>query len=174
MNRRKKDTGAQDFAAVYDLYYDRIYKYIYTLLLNREDAEDITSETFLTAFRYYDRYDPERASVGTWLTRIAHNCAVNLVRSAAYAKRAELPEGQEEWEPASFTEQVEASDTVGWLYARLLPEERELLNLRCVMELKDREIAALLGLQEKTVNKRYQRLLSKCRMILSGGEIESL
>lgn len=156
------------FAAVYDANYDRVFKYAYTLLLNREDAEDVTADTFIAAYMNFDRYDPERASVATWLTRIVHNRAVNLLRSAAYSKRSGLPEG---WEPkdggADLFDQAEASDALVRLYARLLPEEREFLNMRYVMELQDSEIGALLGLTAKTVNKRYQRLLAKCRLIMN-------
>ena len=39
-----------------------------------------------------------------------------------------------------------------------------------VMELKDREVAMLYGIEPKAVNKRYQRLLKRCRQILDGGE----
>ena len=157
-----------DFAAVYDANYDRVFKYAYTLLLNREDAEDVTADAFVAAYLDFDRYDPQKASAATWLTRIVHNRAVNLLRSAAYRKRSGKPEV---WEPraegADLFEQAEASDAVVRLYARLLPEEREFLNMRYVMGLKDSEIGALLGLQVKTVNKRYQRLLAKCRLIMN-------
>ena len=154
------------FETVFEDYYERIYKYTYTLLLNKEDAEDVTGNTFLFAYANYDRYDAERASIGTWLTRIAHNCAVNLLQSAARRKRADMPE---DWEMAGggdFTEQVETSDVLLRLYEKLSLEEREFLNLRYTMELKDKEIAELLHLKEKTVNKRYQRLLARCRKIL--------
>lgn len=160
------------FETVYEMYYDRVYKYAYTILLNKEDAEDVTAETFLAAYRNYSRYDAEKASIATWLTRIAHNRAVNLRRSAAYAKRAEWTEALDRTSDGTdFTGRVENDDTVLRLYARLRPEERELLNMRYVMELKDREIGGLLGLSDKTVNKRFQRLLVKCRGILkSNGE----
>lgn len=159
--------GQNDFEAVYDLYYDRVYKYAY-MLLNKEDAEDVTSETFIAAYTAFSRFDESKSSVSTWLTRIAHNRAVNLRRSAAFSKRADMPEQYEPSEKDTFTEAVEASDTVLRLYARLFPSERELLNMRCVMELKDKEISALTGIPEKTVNKRYHRLLAKCRKLLEG------
>ncbi len=57
---RRRQNGKPEFEAVYDAYYDRIYKYVYTLLLNREDAEEVTSETFLAAYSCFDRYDPEK------------------------------------------------------------------------------------------------------------------
>ena len=47
-----------DFEAVYDSYYDRVYKYAYTLLLNKDDAEDVTADTFIAAYESFDRYDP--------------------------------------------------------------------------------------------------------------------
>ena len=157
------------FEEIYEKYYDRVYKYAFTLLLNKENAEDVTSETFLAAYANFGSYDETRASVATWLTRIAHNRAVNLMRSAEYSRRTELPENYEYPDPSDHIGQIEASDTVLRLYARLRPDERELLNMRCVMELKDREIAQLTGVPEKTVNKRYQRLLAKCRSLLDSG-----
>ena len=163
--------GKQDFEAVYEEWYDRVYKYAYTLLLNREDAEDVTADTFMAAYAQYDSYDPDKGSAGTWLTRIAHNRAVNLRRSAAVQKRDQMPDEWEAPDPAAdFAGQAADSDTVMWLYSHLDPEERELLNMRYTMELSDGEIAEMLGLQKKTVNKRFQRLLQKCRLIMDGTE----
>ena len=160
-----------NFEEIYDKYYDCVYKYAYMLLLNRADAEDVAADTFMSAFENYSQFDETKASIRTWLTRIAHNRAVNLMRSAAYARRAELPEtlGEESGAP-DFADHVAAADTVLWLYDRLKPEERELLNMRYVMELKNREIGALLGAPDKTVNKRIQRLLVKCRILLNDSE----
>ena len=156
-----------DFETVLEVYYDRVYKYAYTILLNRENAEDVAEETFLSAYAAYPGYDPARSSLATWLTRIAHNKAVNLVRSAAYRRETALPEDFADQSPA---EQDEARYTVLWLYARLTQEEREFLDLRYVMGLTDKEVGALYSLESKAVNKRYQRLLTRCRQLLDGGE----
>ena len=157
-----------DFSSVYEEYYDRIYKYVYTILLHKENTEDIVAETFIAAYKNYGSYDPQKASVATWLTRIAHNNAVNLVRSAAYRTRAEMPERDIHGaEDPALLQLEEDNDTVVKLYARLSADEREFLNMRYAMELKDAEIAEILGLQTKAVNKRYQRLLKKCRDIVA-------
>ena len=156
-----------DFETVFEVYYDRVYKYAYTILLNRENAEDVEEETFLAAYVAYPGYDSARSSPATWLTRIAHNKAVNLVRSARYRRETAFPEDFADQSPA---EQDEARYTVLWLYARLTREEREFLDLRYAMELSDKEIAALYGLEPKAVNKRFQRLLTRCRQLLDGGE----
>jgi len=156
-----------DFETVFETYYDRVYQYAYTILLNRENAEDVVEETFLAAYAAYPGYDPARSSPATWLTRIAHNKAVNLVRSARYRRETAMPENFADRSPA---EQDEARYTVLWLYARLTWEEREFLDLRYVIGLSDKEIAALYGLEPKAVNKRFQRLLKRCRQLLDGGE----
>ena len=164
-------SGKPEFEAVYETYYDRLYKYAYTILLNRENAEDIVEETFLAAYAAYPGYDPSRASLATWLTRIAHNKAVSLTSSAAYRRKAELPENVDLPDPGGdFTARTEDADVVLWLYSHLSREERRFLDLRYVMELKDGEIAELLGIKTKAVNKRYQRLLARCRDILNREE----
>ncbi len=161
-------TDKPDFETVYNEYYDKVYKYVYTLLLHKENTEDIVAETFLSAYANYDRYDPEKASVATWITRIAHNNAVNLVRSAAYRTRAALPENDLYGEEDPDLQHLEEDkDIVMKLYTMLNEKEREFLNMRYVMELKDAEIAELMGMQTKAVNKRYQRLLKKCRDLLA-------
>ena len=50
MKYPEKQYERDSFAAIYDAYYDRIYKYAFTLLLNREDAEDVTADTFFAAY----------------------------------------------------------------------------------------------------------------------------
>ena len=156
-----------DFETVFETYYDRLYKYAYTILLNRENAEDVVEETFLAAYAAYPGYDPARSSLATWLTRIAHNKAVNLVRSAPYRRETVLLENNLYHDN---TAKDEAQYTVLWLYAQLTREEREFLDLRYVMGLTDKEVGALYSLEPKAVNKRFQRLLTRCRQLLDGGE----
>ena len=156
-----------DFGQVYEEYYNRVYKYTYTILMNREDAEDVVAETFMSAMAAYDSYDPQKASLATWLTRIAHNKAVTLVRSAQYRKKAEMPEYFDAPDPSGDgMSAMDDRETVLCLYSKLSSSEREFLNFRYAMDMKDSEIAELMGLPVKTVNKRYQRLLKKCRELL--------
>lgn len=157
----------QSFEQVYEECYDKIYKYTYTLLMNKEDTEDVVADTFITAYEKYDTYDSTKSSVSTWLSRIAHNKAVNLVRSASYRNRDELPEELPGEVSSDFTKNVEDNELLLNLFSNLSEDEREFLNLRYTMGLKDAEVADILGISPKAVNKRYQRLLSKCKDILN-------
>ena len=156
-----------DFAQVYEENYDKIYKYTYSILLNKEDTEDVVGNTFLTAYSAWSTYDPERASAATWLMRIAHNKAIDLLRSAEHSKRSEMPEYYEVPDNSdSSIRDLEDKDSVLYLYSKLSAGEREFLNMRYAIQMTDREIGETLGIPAKTVNKRYQRLLKKCRDIL--------
>src|SRR5579883_1609336 len=57
-----------------------LFRLAYRMTLNEQDAEDVLQESFLRAYRWLGRFD-ERASFGTWLYRIAANCALDGARS---------------------------------------------------------------------------------------------
>lgn len=156
------------FQTVYEEYYDRVYNYVYRILLHRQDAEDVVSETFLKAMDAWHQYDPERASLSTWLYAIARNCAYNYTRAAGYRAASlesmredgTLPEPTENpWDAGSAEERV-------WEILReLSPEERDFLSMRYGLGLSNREVAQALRISEAAAAKRYVRLLDKCRKI---------
>jgi RNA polymerase sigma-70 factor (ECF subfamily) len=57
-----------------------VFRVAYRMTGNEHDADDVVQETFLRAFKQLGRFE-ERANFGTWLHRIAVNCALDLLRS---------------------------------------------------------------------------------------------
>lgn len=159
----------QDFQAVYEEGYNKVYNYVYRLLLNPQDTEDVVSEAFLKAMQAWPLYDSSKASPTTWLCTIAHHCAVNFLRAAARRKGVSLEALMEEGALPQDAETLWAEDSAEgalWdILSQLSLREREYLNLRYGMELTNREIARRLGITEKAVSDRYRRLLSKCRRL---------
>jgi RNA polymerase sigma-70 factor (ECF subfamily) len=159
---------ARAFQTAYEEYYDRVYDYVYRILLHRQDAEDVVSETFLKAMDAWRQYDPERASLSTWLYAIARNCAYNYARAAgrravsleSLREDGALPEPAEDpWQAGSAEERV-------WEILReLSAQERGFLSMRYGMGMSNREVAEALGVSEAAAAKRYARLLDKCRKI---------
>jgi len=77
---RRTQGGHRDaFNPLVAHYAPRIQAYLYRMLRNREEAEDLTQETFIKAFRALNRFDAERP-FKSWLYTIATNTGLNALR----------------------------------------------------------------------------------------------
>ena len=162
-------TFKRPFEAVYEDQFDYVYNLIYMRVLQRETAEDLTSETFIRAMKAYDRYDPALAGERTWLSHIAKNLLIDYYRKKA-ADKSDVTGDEilniipdEDQELAKLTDPV--NQTVYELLSLLDEEERRLLLLRYFEDKKNPEIAEELGINAKAVSERYRRLLLKCEKL---------
>lgn len=172
--------GKPPLETVYDECYDSIYKYVYMRLLNRENAEDIVQETFLKAMRSYDRFDPELASVSTWLTRIANNTMIDHLRKERHADIISYEEYKERGEEpyVDDAEIVALTDYYATqaycILIGLKVKERLLLSMRFGLEMSYREMAEVLSSTEKAVGMKMNRLIEKCRKIAGSEYFKNL
>lgn len=168
-------TGDQQaFAALYDLYAAGLYRLCYSLLLNREDAEDVTQEAFVYAFKNLNRYDARRAAFKTWLYTIAVSRSRNvhrrqrpialdildMMRLKTPAPPSERPEVQ--------LAHRRAREAIAAALAGLSPRLREAVVLRYGHGLTYREIAAVMGCPQKTAESRVRLAHDKLRGLLQG------
>jgi len=79
----------RDFTELYRAHLRDVYSYSYYRIGNHHDAEDITEQTFLQAYRHFDRAQRESAGrpLRPWLIRIAHNLAANYYRDRSRPRR---------------------------------------------------------------------------------------
>ena len=68
------------FRLLVERHSQQIFRVAYRMTGNEHDADDVVQEAFLRAYRQIDRFE-ERANFGTWLHRIAVNCALDLLRA---------------------------------------------------------------------------------------------
>jgi RNA polymerase sigma-70 factor (ECF subfamily) len=83
---------ARDFSAVYDEHVWQVYGFFAYRMRTRADAEDLTQQTFERALKAWPRYDPSKASVGTWLIVIARNLLVDHFRADRSSRQQPLDE----------------------------------------------------------------------------------
>jgi RNA polymerase sigma-70 factor (ECF subfamily) len=109
----KARAGEPDaFRVLVDRHSRGLFRLAFRMTGNEADAEDVVQESFLKAYRQLGRFD-ERSSFGTWLHRIAVNCALDLVR--ARKRRGELTAADETSDPVSLTPTSEpAPDRLAW------------------------------------------------------------
>jgi RNA polymerase sigma-70 factor (ECF subfamily) len=140
-------------------HYRRVYSVVYRMLGNREEAEDVTQETFL---RVYSRLDTFRhgASFAAWVRRIASNLCIDHLRRRREQNVSldqQLESGVEQADESAGSrpdEKLEmAEDTRRVLEAmeELPPKQRAVLVLRHVEGLKIDEIAETLKMPQGTV-----------------------
>ena len=69
-----------DFSELYRAHLKDVYSYAYYRVGNHHDAEDLTEQTFLQAYRHFERAvaESDGRPLRPWLIRIAHNLAANL------------------------------------------------------------------------------------------------
>lgn len=139
--------------------YDKIYRYCYFKLHNREMAEDITQETFL---RYFEKY---RLSSAEWAIKCLYVIARNLCIDAHRKKPIEpLPNSLLQENTAE--EQILTSLTIKEALSRLEKEEQELLLLRYVNEVSVSAIGQILGISRFTVRRRLTAAAKKLKDML--------
>jgi RNA polymerase sigma-70 factor (ECF subfamily) len=139
-----------EFAELYRAHLRDVYSYSYYRVGNHHDAEDLTEQTFLQAYRHFER--AQRESDGRplrpWLIRIAHNLAANLYRDRS-RKPASSIEETDTLTALHTTEQlVEGRDQLSRVLdgVRQLPDDRrEALIMRFALGMDNREIARALG-----------------------------
>lgn len=182
------------FVTLYDRYGAAIYRYLYSHVSSPRDAEDLTSQVFLSAFQHFSRFQPRAdGGLAAWLFTIARNKLRDFYR----ARRVEVPldlaeptDAMEAPEPAvalaaatldtaalgaasDLLNDVIRAETLRRLRGllRQLPgEEQELLRLRFVADLTFGQIAALTHHKEAAVKKQIYRLLARLERQMEDGD----
>src|SRR5437763_6304286 len=72
---------AQAFGTLYEMYFDKIYSYLYFKTMHRNEAEDLTALVFMKAWEAIDHFQWQGYPFSTWLYRIAHNQLVDHYRT---------------------------------------------------------------------------------------------
>ncbi len=155
----KADSSA--FGQLYDLYVQRLFRYLYSRLGNREEAEDLTAQTFLSAIEAFPRYR-HKGYFSAWLFSIARRKMADHFRRKPKLANIELAEGLSL--ESGLLQQAIQSERLGALKVRieaLSENERELIRLRYVAGLSFAEMAILLKRNHEAVKKSLYRLLAR-------------
>jgi RNA polymerase sigma-70 factor, ECF subfamily len=143
----------RDFTELYRAHLRDIYSYAYYRIGNHHDAEDLTEQTFLQAYRHFER--AQRESNGRplrpWLIRIAHNLAANYYRDRSRRPVTRLEDAAVITALHDTEDLVESREEVEEVLAgvsRLPDDRREALIMRFALDMDNREIARALGRSE--------------------------
>ena len=177
----REKTKAQldaEFSELYRSHLRDVYSYAYYRVGNHHDAEDLTEQTFLQAYRHFER--AQRESDGRplrpWLIRIAHNLAANYYRDRS--RRPQTPIEDADVLPAAHTTEalVESRDDLSRIMecVQQLPDDRrEALIMRFALGMDNREIARALGRTDGATKVLLHRAIRQLEGIVSEPALDS-
>jgi RNA polymerase sigma factor (sigma-70 family) len=160
---KRGDEGA--FETLFNHHQRRIYGLAFRYTRIREDAEDIVQQTFQKAFVHLQKFEG-KSSLSTWLTRIAINQALMLLRSrrgqhevpiddsSSHEATPALELADTSPDPEASYLQTEKTQSLSAAMRQLRPGMREAIELRELGELSNRDTAAQMGVSIGTVKAR--------------------
>ena len=181
---RRNDAAA--FEEVVGRYKNKVYNYIYRMVGNSDDAEDLTQEVFVRMYTSLDSFR-RQASLHTWLFRIASNLCIDhfrrskKMRANAYSLDEPIKDagdggeaggGHEvadaKYEPHRLMEQQEMAEQIQQALGQLPEKLRTVLVLHDIEDLPYEEIAQVVGCPLGTVKSRLFHARQQLRQRLSG------
>jgi RNA polymerase sigma-70 factor (ECF subfamily) len=161
----------REFAELYRAHVRDVYSYSYYRCGNHHDAEDLTEQTFLNAYRHFAR--AQRESNGRplrpWLIRIAHNLAANYFRDRSRRPQTNLEDAgilQATHETADLVEGRDELQHVLEGVSRLPDDRREALIMRFSLGMDNKEIAGAMGKTEGATKVLLHRAIRQLEGLL--------
>jgi len=170
----RRDPAA--FEVVYDRHGGAAYSLAYRIVGDRQVAEEVTQEAFLSVWRSGARFDRARGSVRTWLLGVVRNRAIDVLRreagrvSTVSLELDTVPEQRSRFEPTDAEAlRREASREVRGALAHLPEDQLKVVQLAYFGGLSHTEIAEVLGMPLGTVKGRMRLAMEKMRATLAEG-----
>jgi len=168
--RRAQQQDKEAFAELYEVYFDKIYRYIVLKIGDRTEAEDMTQQVFLKALKFLPSYKRRNVPFSAWLYRIAHNQVVDYYRKSSRQKSCELTEAITPDDPnENPQQQTELKVDIEHLVKatrKLTKAQQEVIALRFSSDLPVAEVARLMGKSEGAVKALQHSAVAALRKIL--------
>lgn len=162
-NRNREKLSAQEFERAFDLYYTSVRNFLYYKTSQSELAEDVAQDAFVKLWETRDKID--KSSIKAYVFTIANNLAINqLKRDQLKFKFLKLEVDKTDIKtPEYLLEMQEFDQKLQDSLAKIPDGAREVFLMNRIDGLKYREIAEMLGLSMKAVEKRMSRALTVLR-----------
>lgn len=166
---RTRQGNANAFGELYDRYFDQLYRYIYFRVSDRQEAEDLTENVFLSTLEAILCKGSSIKNFRAWLFRSAHNIVVDHYRS--YKRLVPLYEIGQLVEPSSESDPAIQNHVDGNLLrkaiGRLEPNMQQVISCRFIAGLSYPETAEIMGLKESHLRVLQHRALKQLKSYLS-------
>jgi RNA polymerase sigma-70 factor, ECF subfamily len=165
-----KGGDAEAFGELYERYAPKIFRFVYASLNNRWDAEDVTEEVFIRAWRSLDSYNKTGVPFSAFIYRIARNIMIDEYRGqkgvqpeVSIEEHIGLDDGHD---PTNRIEQNLENIQLLHAVQQLRKEYQEIIILRFMSELSAEEIAEITGQSIGSIRVLQHRALNALKKLL--------
>lgn len=162
----RKRMEKSDFHRFYEAHADRVYRFVlFRVGMNKETAEDLTSEIFMKALAHFANYDPKKSSTA-WIMTIARNHVINHYRDKK--ETVDIEEVAAEIMGSDARADVMIEDEQRCLSAamqELEPKDRQLIEWKYLQGYRYNDIAALVGKTAGAVRIEAHRAIKKLKAL---------
>lgn len=167
--RRAQQQDAEAWTELYNLYIDRIYRYVLARVKNTMLAEDLTEQVFLKALSSISSFTWRGGSFASWLFRIAHNLIIDHYRKPS-SREQPLPDWDlttSDTDPTRIAEINVTMEVVLEAMKKLTAAQRQAVELRFIADLSVEETAKIMGKSQGAVKALQHSALESLRRLLS-------
>lgn len=162
-----------EFTKIYKQYYKRVFKYICYRINDQHMAEELCSQVFEKIIEKYNSFSGDEKTLESWIFTIARNTVTDYYRTKEKKFHFSLDYIIDMISPKpSPDELILTKENNSYLFealSRLNEKERSVVSLKYGADLKNTEIAKLMGLSESNVSVILYRSLKKLKKILVSG-----
>lgn len=155
------------FEEIYDNYFDRVYKFLSYRVNNTEDVKDLTSEIFKKILNKISSYDSNKANLDVWIFTIARNSLYDYYRAKSRTNIISLEKVKDffksESNPHDYVEKKEEVDYLKSIIKKLPERERQVISYKFGAQLKNKDIAEIMGLTSSNVSVIIHRTIKELR-----------
>lgn len=166
---RKASQGDEKaFSELYELYFEKIYRFVYFRVSHREVAEDLAAETFIKAWRRLAEIEATSA-FNAWLYQIARNLVVDYYRTRKHDIDLSSLENVLEYEDniVDRTDLIFKQKDFLLALKKLTTDQQLVIKLKFLDELDNQEIARLLDKSEGAIRVIQHRAVNDLKRLLN-------
>jgi RNA polymerase sigma-70 factor (ECF subfamily) len=173
--RRAKEHDQTALTQIYEENFDKIYRYVVLKIGDRTEAEDMTQQVFLSAFKAISSFKYKKGTpFSSWLYRIAHNQIVDYLRKKSKRPTVPLEESLASNSSGSSDPRLEvernfAIEQLASATRHLTKAQQEVISLRFAGELSVAQAARVMGKSEGAVKALQHSAMVSLRKLLAAG-----
>lgn len=164
--------GAEAFGHLYDLFLDKIYRFIFLKVSNKQEAEDLSQQVFMKAWEAIGRFEDEGVPFSSWLYKIARNLVIDFYRTRkASISLEENIDSEVLWDEIDAGEEIvrnHEKETILIALNDLTEDQKDVILLRYIEDLSYDEIAKITNKNQTALRILQYRGMKKLRVILEG------